>query len=184
MEFSTNRRLAVIVLAVAFCLFTFIGVNRSLSDLADKIEQGFYDGVESKDGYTEKSVQSHLDNIIDAANGLVTLGSSGGAPSADKLSEARVSLIESRSVSDKFAGFESVVSLAKSVSDELLLSSRFPVNADALEYYTSTIENAARAISQLSYNDKVDEYYGKTLKTFPVSIFGIFITADGPEYFK
>ena len=70
MEFSTNRRLAVIVLIVVVCLFSVIGVNGSLAKLSDKIGQGFYDGVENRDGYVEKSIQSHLDNIADAANGL------------------------------------------------------------------------------------------------------------------
>ena len=184
MEFSTNRRLAVIVLIVVVCLFSVIGVNGSLAKLSDKIGQGFYDGVENRDGYVEKSIQSHLDNIADAANGLVTLGKSIGIKEADELSAARIALIEGKTVSEKFDSFTKVVSLSETVANGLLLSSRMPVNADALEYYASTVQNAARAIGQLGYNDTVDEYYNKTLRTFPVSLFRPFITADGPEYFR
>jgi len=181
MEFSTNRRVALIVLIVSVCLFTVIGVNKSLSKVAADITQGFYDGVENNEGYTEKSIQSHLDNVANAANGLsaILLDKTVG----DTLKVQRNELLNAATLHEKYTALEAIYNTVS----EILLSSQLPYDskdADAFSYYISTLTGAYRAIGLLSYNDKVDEYYNRTLKTFPVSILSLVLSPDGPEYFK
>ncbi len=186
MELSTNRRLAAIILAVVICVFSGIGVNRSLSSLSSDIEKTFYDGVYNDgEGYLEKSVQSHLDNKVDAANGLITVDQSPGAPTVvEDLKEARYALMESKTIAEKYAADKLVTECSEKVYDALSAKELTDQQKKMLDYYITTIRGADNAISKLSYNEKVDEYYNKTLKSFPVSVFRFLISADGPEYFK
>lgn len=188
MGFTVNRKAAVLILAAVICVFTCIGVNRSVSALAGDIEDSFYNGAENSDGYTEASIQSHLDNRIDAANGLCTMAAQypdmSGA--ADGLQNARYELME-KSRDDIKGKFQANEKLTQSAGVLISLLKSEDLSQDQnqmLDYYISTFEGADSAIEKLSYNSSVDEFYNKTLKSFPVSLFSPVLSVDGPEYFK
>ena len=184
MDFSTNRRLAVIILIIVICVFTLVGVNRSLSALASDISKGFYDGVyNDSEGYLEKSIQSHLNNRIDAANGMITMDVPAASDELDALRQARYALMNGETVKDKYEANVLLTECSERAYEALTASSLTDEQATMLGHYISTLRSADKAIEKLSYNDKVDEFYNKTLKTFPVSAFRVLISVDGPEYF-
>ena len=186
MNLSTNRFLAVIVLVCVVVIFTPIGVIRSVSALASDIEEGFYNGVyNDEEGYTEKSIQSHLDNRANAANGLLTLSSQLGITDSayNDLQSARYALIDSVTISDRFSANELIAKHSEEVYDLISGMELTEDQQQMLDYYMQTLRGAQTAIEGLSYNDTVSEFYDKTLKTFPVSLFSPFLKT-GPEYFS
>ena len=54
---------------------------------------------------------------------------------------------------------------------------------EMLDYYISAMRGAQSAIEKLSYNKEVDEFYNRTLRSFPASLFTSFMDIEGPEYF-
>ena len=181
MELSTNRSVARIVLIVVLCLFTVIGINRSLKKVASDIEAGFYNGVKNADGYTEKSIQSHLDNVADASNGLASVLADSDTEKA--FQSSRYALLDAKTYHEKY---EALTEITDAV-EKLLLSSKIQYTEgteEAFAYYTNTILQAKRAVESLSYNETVSEYYEKTLKTFPISILRLAVLTDGPQYFN
>lgn len=189
MEFTTNRRLAVIILAAVIYIFTFIGVNRSVSSLVSDIRDSFYSGVYNKDeGYTEVSIQSHLDNRIDAANGLCTMASgySDLSEYVEALKDARYELMNKGTddISGKYSANAALTEASEALYEKLAEMDLSKDEEEMLQYYISTLRGAESAIEKLSYNDEVAEFYEKTLKTFPVSVFVPIISVDGPEYFR
>lgn len=188
MGFTVNRKVAVLVLAAVICVFTYIGVNRSVSALAGDIEDSFYTGAENAEGYTEASIQSHLDNRIDAANGLCTMAAQypGMSDAVNSLQSARYELMEKSrdDITGKFQANEKLTESADALVSLLEAQDLSQDQQQMLDYYTSTLEGAENAIGKLSYNTAVDEFYNRTLKSFPVSLFSPLLSVEGPEYFK
>lgn len=186
MDFTTNRRIAVIVLLLVMVFSTFFGVGRSLQKEASDIAGHFESGAYNEEGkYTEKSIQSHLNNRVNAANGLLTLSGqfSGVVPAAENLSEARLALIGAGTPSEKYAANEDMSVYSEQLCEVLENMALSSDQQEMLDYYISAMRGAQSAIEKLSYNKEVDEFYNRTLRSFPASLFTSFIDIEGPEYF-
>jgi len=190
MDFSTNRKLAVLVLIVSIIAFTFFGAARSIRAESKKVTELFYEGAKNEEGYTEKSIQHHLDNIIDSANGLLTVDGmfSRVLEEAENLKNARVQLMEAENLEDKYLAYIDTVKYAEDVYN--ILCGSFAASSSSsqkemremIDYYITQIRGADNAISKLSYNNAVSSYY-RDISQFPASVFSDLFGIDGPEYF-
>ena len=185
MDISTNRKLACAVLIAAIVIFSLFGASRSLRAEAGRVSDLFYNGAENPDGYTEKSVQYHLDNIVDAANGLLTVDGqfSRSLLSAENLRSARLSLIDAKTLPEKYEAYKNTVSYGKELYAALSSAELSKDGKQMLEYYNTEMLGAANAIDKLSYNREVAQFYNETTAHFPASFFAGLFKIEGPAYF-
>ena len=184
MELLRNRGFALLVAVVVAVSALIIGTNRTSDRYASKIEESFYSGVYiNAENYTQRSIDSHLNNCADAALGLATM--MGAYPEladkADELLTARRELLAAESIKQKgLAGkltrdrFSQLLDAATSAG----LSKR---DVDAATEFFSTFSGALTAISGSRYNDKVNEYFdGQSLIARTI---GKLANAKQPEAF-
>ena len=185
MDISTNRKLASVVLIAAIVIFSLFGASRSLRAEAGRVSDMFYNGAENPDGYAEKSIQYHLDNIVDAANGFLAVDGqfSRTVLSAENLRGARQSLIDAKTLPEKYEAYKNTVSYGKELYGVLSAAELSKDQKQMLEYYNTELLGAANAIDKLSYNREVAQFYNDTTAHFPASFFAGLFKIEGPVYF-
>ena len=157
MEVLKKRSTAAFVLAAVIVVFTVLGINLSAGRVAEKTEKMFYEGVYLKDeGYTEKSIQSQLENRIKAAMGLITLTSDDAALSDETaaLRDAREALYNAESIGEKFEANERLEVAYKALSDAMPAEI---AESDAAKSYLSTMSGAQSVIERSAYNAEAEK---------------------------
>ncbi len=183
MSILKKRSAASTVLVVVVLLFTVIGMNRSVARAAAKTEKMFYEGVYlAGDDYTEKSIESQLNNRISAANGLLTLVSDLESLSAETvaLRSAREELIRADTIGKKYDANKKLESAYKA------LASAMPIDiasTSAAKSYLSNLSGAQHVIERSAYNDEAkktnDSLIGGVLYPLRFLIF-----TDFADYFS
>lgn len=187
MNFFKNRKIAAAITALIIPLSLIFGINRSLRRVAGGIDAMFYDGIYvAADNYTAPSIDALLDNQIDAAMGLITVaaGQDAFSQETEMFRQARQALLRAQTIPQKYLANQSLISALNALYPALLdaegLTEEQAADAD---YYASAITNAQNVINANLYNEKVAEYYDRTLTTFPVGILRFLIFVDGPVAF-
>lgn len=186
MCYLKKRSTALLIAAAVIILGTLFGVHRSLNSASAKIEAMFYNGVFLSDGnYTQPSIQSQLDKRATAALGLVTLANHYGDLSGlgDSLRQARLSLIEAKSIPEKFLANEKLqtayIKLYAALNQKALTDSE---KAAALKY-AETLNGAGAVIQNSAYNSAVGDFIHGDLGKFPANILKKLAFVRNPEYF-
>lgn len=184
-----KRSSAIIVALVVIILGTLFGVHRSIGSETAKIETLFYKGVYLKDEkYTQPSIQSLLDERSTAALGLVTIGMKYSEDQniqmlTDSLREARLQLLDAKTIWLKFAANEKLQGRYKTLYTALEQFSLDDNALSALQNYASTLDGAQGVIQKSDYNRMVSEFRNNVLGDFPVNILKNLAFVKYPEYF-
>ena len=181
MEILKKRSTATVICVVVCIISLLLGVHLSVNRQLNKLEDAFYNGVYSKDGYTLPSVQQQLDDRYDAAIGIISL-----IPSefAADMRDACNWLLEAETFSEKYdanvalqAAYEDMLqSVDTSMFDERTLG--------GFNDYCDTMDNAQRLIENSGYNEAAAEFEDEILGSFPLSILKYPAFAGTPEYFE
>ena len=178
---------AVAVLAAVMVVFTLLGVRLSLDRLSGDVEDAFYEGAyDDGSSYVSVALSDLLNNRVNYSTGLVTVAYNYGIDTGDLLS-ARNDLIDALDGRDISAAFnantrlESAWTHVYAALEGADMTERDAENARA---YAEDLSGAQSAVSVNPYNEKVEEFYTRTLSAFPVGVLrhAVFFTG-GPEYF-
>ena len=187
MKIINNRRTALMITAAVIVVATLFGMHRSLSKEVRRIEKQFYDGVFLKtEGYTENSIESHLNNRLKAALGLVTVAANYSEVSEETaaLRSARENLMNARGITEKYAANERLqkeYDILASKLAELPLKKKDVADAAV---YSSTFFGAQASIRNSGYNSLVSGFINGTLRAFPVNVLKNIAFVKAPEYFE
>jgi len=161
MKLLKNRKIAILITVFAIILTTLFGVGRSLNRLAKDVEDLFYDGIYlERDGFTQPGINSHLENITQAALDCSSVFANLAELSKESegLILARRDMLEAGSISEKYSAYEIIkraFSEFISKSDTLELSDR---DLSSVALYAGTFTGAVGAIESSSYNARVKSY--------------------------
>lgn len=186
MELLKKRSTASLILAAVIVVTTILGVHFSLERQAGKIEDMFTDGVYlEKDDYVQPSISSHLDARMNAAVGLASTASKYPEVKAeeDALREARRELVDAETIGEKYSANSKLEKVWPLLADALSAQQLNETDAEAFEYYSSTLSGAQKAIENSSYNEKVAQYRDGILGAFPISVLRFVSFASEPEFF-
>ena len=185
MKALKNRKIAIPVTVIVAVLATLIGVHSSFNRLARDVEQMFFDGVDVEPGgYTEPSINQHLENSADAALGLATLlqGYPGLSDKAENLITARRELLSAERISTKsipdhnmVQAFVELIQAAKGAG----LPDR---DAEAVSRYLQTFSGAHISIENSLYHDKVSQF--KSNASFIAEFISFLVPASPPDSFS
>lgn len=182
MSLLKNRRVAALILAVVILVMTPVGIVKTLGRLSRDVEELFFEGVELE-GYTSASLQSHLDNKVKAALGLVTIGSEAGLDDlTEALRQARNDLMGAKTIEDKYEADRALDEAWRPLYDAIMDSADSGLRADA-EAYAGTLQDIAGAMRLNPYNDEVEKFYEETAGRFPASLLVGLVSGGGPDYF-
>ena len=184
MKALKNPIVAILLAVILVVSSTFLSASSNLSKDAQKVTDGFYNGV-TYDGYKHTSIYSQLNNIIGAIDGMCSVAANNGV-NTTALSMAVDELKSSLSTMHNNIG--SVYLCYRAVCDQLTpfmnemnsvsLSER---ESEGIQAYKDTVDNAQRVIEESGYNESVRNYRTSlgTTASFFASVCGV----TGPEYF-
>lgn len=186
MKTLQKRSVAVPIAAALVLISFFFGTWRSLNGAAKDLEENFYTGVYLKDeGYLEASIDDHLNERLQAANGILSVGGQYEEFSAgtETLRTARSALIEAGSIASKYAANLELEQAWQKLYADLSSVNLTADEAEALSHYASALSGAQRAIENSHYNQQIDTFYSETLAAFPANILHTLLLSDTPDYF-
>jgi len=184
MRLLGNRKIAVLITIFVIILATLFGIGRSLNRLARDVEAMFYDGVYlERDRFTQPGINSHLENITQAALDCSSVFASHAELSKESegLMLARRDMLEAGSISEKYAAYEIIVKAFSefiSKANAVELSDR---DFSSVAQYTDTFTGAKGAIESSSYNAKVRSYMDDA--SFIVFFLKPFLFVNPPQAF-
>jgi len=161
MRLLKDRKIAILITIFVIILATLFGVGRSLNRLARDVEKLFYDGIYlERDGFTQPGINSHLENIKQAALDCSSLFANHTELSkeAEGLILARREMLEAGSISEKHAAY---VITQKAFSEFISKASTVELSERdqaSVALYTGTFTGAMGAIESSSYNTRVRNY--------------------------
>jgi len=161
MRLLKDRKIAILITVFVIVLATLFGVGRSLNRLARDVEAMFYDGIYlERDGFTQPGINSHLENITQAALDCSSMFANHAELSKESegLMLARREMLEARSISEKYTAYvitQKAFSEFISKVNTVDLSDRDLVS---VALYTDTFTGAMGAIESSSYNTRVRSY--------------------------
>jgi hypothetical protein len=171
-----KKRSTAIVLAVVLCAAALVlGNLRSVSKLSSGVTQMFYDGViDEAQSYVRPSIDSQLRVCADAMLGRVTVARNYDnlRVKADALDDARVKLIEAKTVAGKSAAYGEMIEAFSDLYEDSTKTVLTERDIELLNDYGATLHGARTLIAQLSID------YNEQVSNFPKNLFGIH-----PDYF-
>lgn len=190
MEIFKNRKIAAIITAIIIIVSIFIGAQRSLGRLSDKVSDMFYKGVYIEDDdYTSASIYSALSNRVDYSLGLATI-----AANYDELSKETEALLAARNslIDAQDSGNISAMYDANSALETAFITlwAKFTDTADISESdnsdaedYVDSLSGAQSSIEGNKYNDELSELENDVLKAFPANLLMNIVSVELPEHF-
>lgn len=185
MKVFKNPVFAVLLCIVLVIASTLLSVHIRFGAKADSVKDGFFIGVENN-GYAQKSVCSHLQNISSYAAGLATIAKNYDIDTED-LEEANDYLLLSLNYSLDYASYiyYNYTELMKTVNimvDQLQRTELTERDASGVEQYVNSITGAQTAIENAGYNESVREFLRK-YDRFPTNALAALSGVEMPEYF-
>ena len=200
MKHLKKQPLAMLLALVIVLGGTFIGLNRSLGaemqQAADQFHNGVFDPVQNR---VLPSIFGQLEQRATASLRILSIGEHSHAEdharddnlnlAAKDLREARqtlITLFTSGSPRDLFAADQALELAAARYYALLhpLVRSAEGDDLQTLEAAYSTMQSAARVISESGYNEAIREFHGTVLGRFPTNFLMIFVFTDPPELFS
>jgi len=184
MRLFNNRKIAIPITIIVIVLATLFGVGKSLNRLARNVEDMFYDGIYIDiDEYTQPGINSHLENITQAALDCSSVFASHTdlSKESEELMLARREMLEARSISEKYAAY---VIITKAFSEFIYKTNTLELsNRDQLSVaqYAGTFTGAMGAIESSSYNARVKSYMNDA--SFIVFFLKPFVFVSPPQTF-
>ena len=184
MRLFGNRKVAILITIFIIILATLFGVGKSLNRLARDVEDMFYNGIYlERDGFTQPGINSHLENITQAALDCSSVFASHAELSKESegLMLARRDMLEAESISEKYAAYEVIAKAFSefiSKSDAVELSER---DLSSVALYAGTFTGAMGAIESSSYNARVRSYMDDA--SFIVFFLKPFLFVNPPQAF-
>ena len=185
MRLLGNRKITVLITVFVIILATLFGVGRSLNRLARDVEDMFYDGIYlERDGFTQPGINSHLENITQAALDCSSVFLSHAELSQESggLMIARRDMLEARSISEKYAAY---LIISKAFSEFISKANTVELSDPDLfsvTQYSGTFMGAVGAIENSSYNARVKSYMDDA--SFIVFFLKPFVFANPPQAFE
>lgn len=185
MKFLRKTPVAVVIAALLVIAATLLSVNVKLGSKARAVTDGFYDGVEYN-GYTQKSIASHLKNINAYADGLITIARNYDIDTSDA-EDASEWLKMALNYSHGYASYiyseyQGLMKAVTTLEDQLGRAELSERDASGLAQYTSSITGAQSAIESAGYNESVREFL-RSYDRFPADVLGRLAGVEMPEYF-
>ena len=184
MKLLGRRSIAILITVVVVIVATLLGVYSTTGRYTREVEALFYDGIYLEDqGFTQRGINSHLENSANAALGLATLLESYPELSgyAESLLTARRDLMAAGSISAKEQAAlemrDGFINLLETARDVDLIER----DKEAAAKFYSTFNGALIAISDSRYNDAVSAHINA--QNAVLRLIGYFISADQPAFF-
>ncbi len=185
MKFFKKPVVAVLMSIVIVIASTFLSVNIKLGKECQQITDGFYDGVYSN-GYTQKSLSTHLRNLCGYADGIVTIANNYDLDTTavrQASDDLKLGLSYSYGqASYLYQCYEQLLSSAKELEDSLGRTELGDRDKEGLEQYESSITGVENAVQSAGYNESVREFLRDYIK-FPADFFVGLTGIDLPEQF-
>lgn len=186
MKFFKRRGGAFLAAAVMVIASTLLSVNIKLGGKSQDVIDGFYDGV-YYNGYTQKSLASHLRNISAYADGIITIANNYDIDTEDA-KWASDDLKNSLRYSYGYAGhiyycYDELISLVAELEDKLGRVELSERDQEGLADYSSSIDGAQSAIETCGYNESVREFLRDYMR-FPAENLADLAGTQLPEYFS
>ena len=176
---------ALLLSAAVVLSSTLLSVNIRFGGKCRDITDGFYDGV-YYNGYTQKSLSSHLKNICGYADGLVTIANNYDIDTGDLLTaldDLKLSLSYSYGyASHIYFCYDELLSPLNALVDQLSRTELSERDADGFVQYRSGINGAQRAMESAGYNESVREFL-RSHDQFPTDFLAELAGVEMPEYF-
>ena len=187
MSFFKKRGIAFLLTVCVVIAATLVSVNVKLSKKCQSVTDGFYDGVEFN-GYTQKSIASHLKNITAYADGLVTIANNYDIDTADvenasDLLKSALAYSQQNRISNLYREYQSLLKAVNAMEDQLARADLDARDASGVEQYISSITGAQSAIESAGYNESVREFM-RSYDRFPTNILGTLAGVEMPECFE
>ena len=185
MSFFKKPGIAVFLTVIIVIASTLLSVNVKLGKKCQTITDGFYDGVEFN-GYTQKSIASHLKNINAYADGLVTIAKNYDIDTTD-LEDASEWLKLALNYSHGYASYiyseyQGLIKAVTTLEDQLSRVELSERDASGVAQYTSSITGAQSAIESAGYNESVRELL-RSYDRVPTDMLAAMAVVSMPEYF-
>ena len=193
MKIRNNRPLALVISALVLCGSTLFGVGRSVSSAAEKVSDGFFDGVYSEDdGYMQSSIYSQLEMRANAANGILSLCRDAGEEAlVSDFRDARAQLVSALEDCDSPENAGNIPDLytaneeLQAAYDALMpaLSGSGVLDQAAMKTYINNFTGAQGVIDASAYNDTVEAFFDDVYNHFPVNEISSILDLDIPYSF-
>ncbi len=184
MKALKNPVAAIFLAVILVASSTLLSASVNLGKDAQKVTDGFYDGV-IYDGYKHPSIYSQLNNIIGAIDGMCAVAANNGVSTA-ALSMASSELKSSLStmhdnISSIYLSYSAMCTQLIPFMNEINSISLSERESEGIEAYENTVTNAQRVIDESGYNESVRSYRSSldAAANFFASLCGV----TGPEYF-
>ena len=186
MSFFKKRGVAFLLTICVIIASTLLSVNVKLGKKSQAITDGFYDGVVFN-GYTQKSIASHLRNINGYADGLVTIArnydiDTGNVEDASDWLKMALNYSQGQA-SYIYSVYQGLMIALNVLEDQLARTDLAERDASGVEQYISSITGAQSAIESAGYNESVREFM-RSYDRFPTNTLGALAGVDMPEYFS
>ena len=181
-----NRKTAAVILALVILAATPLGAYLSLNKAAQRIEDGFYEGVYLDDqGYTAGSMDTYLSDASRAALGLVTAGSNYDALDAEthELRSARESLLSAGTIEEKYLANERMRAAFEAFSAAFPGAVPSDYDQESFDTYSELFTQSQSAMEHSGYNESVDSFVSSVMGAFPAKLIAAVFSIDPPESF-
>ena len=184
----SNPLVAIVLSALIIVASTLTSVHFKLGSQCDKVIDGFYEGVRYN-GYMQPSLSSHLKNIIDYAEGLVTIGNNYAIDESlcskvlENANNLRQTMTRSRNdISLIYNDYQALAQSINILADAMSRQSLSERDSSGMEQYISAISGAQSAMENAGYNESVRDFLQKN-SHFPAPLFGKLAGVKFPAYF-
>ncbi len=176
---------AVILCVVLILCSTLLSVHIRFGAKCDRVKDALYTGVETN-GYTQKGIASHLQNIGAYAAGLVTIAKNYDIDTAD-VEQAENYLQMSLNYSRDYAShihynYAELNKALDTMIDQLQRTELSERDADGVRQYVESLNGARSAIEESAYNEQVREFLRK-YDRFPTDSLASLAGVSMPEFF-
>ena len=186
MNFFQRRGVALVISALVILGSVSYGATSSLQRAIDRVEEGFYDGVEY-DGYLHKSIASQLQARLDNANGIFSLTSAVCPEETEAAREVRsnmYSALQYGSSPSSLYYYNEELTTAMTALDQAVAAAELPEDErEAYEKYYSDFNAAMDVIAESGYNESCREFQQEVLSQFTAEFIYYNSSVYGPSVF-
>lgn len=176
---------AVLLCAVIVIASTLGNVNRLFGAKCQKITDGFYNGVEV-DGFTQKGINIHLQNISGYVDGLTTIARRNGVDctAIEAASDQFKSVLraDKPSISSLYGSYTALMLEEAELETALGRVALDERDTEGFNTYRDNIKGAVSSVASAGYNESVRSFLGK-YDRFPTDTLAALAGVDYPEYF-
>ncbi len=185
MGFFKKRTGALLLTAIMVLVSTGVSVNVKLGNKIQAVNESFYEGLYSQ-GYPQKGIGAHLDNICTYADGLITIANNYDIDT-EELEYDTEDLKMGRTYSPYSASYlyycyDELCGQIDALERLLAARELSERDAEGVEKYLTNINGAKSAIASSSYNEEVRDFL-RRYDRFPTDLMAELANLDMPEYF-